>query len=353
MQRLIERINRRVPAWTRENRITSGLLVSLYKIMVKFDNDFKKQIDSAIDDYRDNSIGHDRLYNDMLTEDVKFWVRPSEYSRFDIFEKTESERREYLPDFEEISIFKWTEGNNILPDSKFERYSMFNRYFKRGVLCIDALQPSDDEYKDFIADKDKVIVKPLRGTKGHGVIIVNTNDIPTLHMFRKTFQNDSLLEELIDQGDEMKQFHPQSVNTVRFVTGINHSGVFHPIFALVRAGQGGSVVDNVSSGGLVALIDMKTGQICSDAYRGTTRFESHPDTNVKFQGFKIPEWNELCSLVKEIHLSQSGQRVFGFDMAWTNKGWDLVEVNPAPSFDSYQELTGKGVRSYLYELEMI
>lgn len=67
----------------------------------------------------------------------------------------------------------------------------------------------------------------------------------------------------------------------------------------------------------------------------------------------IPEWEKLCSIVCEIHQKHAKQYVFGFDMAWTKNGWDLVEVNPAPSFDSYQQLTGKGIRPYLKEIEML
>ena len=83
------------------------------------------------------------------------------------------------------------------------------------------------------------------------------------------------------------------------------------------------------------------------------KFDRHPDTNVSFSGVQIPMWSELCSLVKQIHLEHKGQMVFGFDMAWTDKGWDLVEVNPAPSLNSYQELTGEGIRHYLKRLNMI
>lgn len=352
--KIIERLNRYMPVSLRHNSISSGMLSTVYGMLIKADSDFNAQMKKALKSYPDRSVSKKKLYHDMLNEFVLSWVRPMEYAKFELFGKTREERNTYIPDYEEVSIFKRTAGNNILPDSKFERYLMFKDFFRRDVLCISAGNIiSNEEYESFISDKERVIVKPLKGTKGHGVSIVKTDEISTIDKFTKRFEGDHLVEEVIEQGEELKQFHPNSVNTVRFVTGMNHSGEFRYIFALFRIGRGGSVVDNVSSGGLVTLIDMEKGEIATSACCGTEWFDTHPDTGVRFRGFQIPEWEALKLLVREMHLAHSGQRMFGFDMAWTTNGWDLVEVNPAPSFDSFQELTGKGIRSYVRELGML
>lgn len=354
MCRIIERINRHVPVWCRKKIITAKALELLYSLLILSDDDFKSQMQTALKMYAGKSIDSRALYKDMLSEFVRSWVRPAEYAKFELFAKSREERNTYIPDFEEINIFKRTLGNNTLPDSKHERYLMFQRFFQRQVLAIssNSILPESD-YNTFIAGKESVVVKTITGTKGKGVTVISTKKIRTLYDFHKLFGGDYLIEEMIQQGEELKQFHPSSVNTIRFVTGINHAGEFFHIFALFRIGRGGNVVDNVSSGGLVALIDMESGEICTPAYCGTEKFETHPDTGIRFQGFTVPEWNKLRSLVQEIHLEHPHQRLFGFDMAWTKSGWDLVEVNPAPSFDSYQELTGKGIRPYLQGIGML
>ena len=354
MRRIIERINRHVPVWVRKKTITAKALEILYSLLISVDDDFKSQMKNAIKMYNAENINLRLLYKDMISEFVRSWVRPVEYAKFEMWEKNREVRDTYIPDYEEINIFKRTPGNNTLPDSKHERYLMFRKFFQRQVLAVlsDSILPESD-YKAFLAGKESVVVKPIKGTKGHGVTVISTNQIKTLFDFRNIFDGDYLIEEMIQQGEELKQFHPSSVNTIRFVSGINHSGEFFHLFALFRIGRGGNVVDNVSNGGLVALIDMKSGEICTPACCGTKTFETHPDTGVRFQGFTVPEWNKLCSLVREIHLDNPNQRLFGFDMAWTKSGWDLVEVNPAPSFDSYQELTGKGIRPYLQGIGML
>lgn len=353
MKRIIRKINSRIPVWIRKNRVTAEILVIVYGIILHVDKDFNEQIKKAALMYRDKRVSKVLLYHDMIYEYIRSWVLPVEYAKFELYGKKRKERDLYIPDHEEIVIFKKTKGNNTLPDSKYDRYIMFNNYFHREVLCIsDKTNISNDEYKQFMSGKESVVVKPLQGTKGHGVEFVSTKQIPSVQEFKKLYNN-CLIEECIRQGDELKQFHPNSINTVRFVTGINFSGEFHYLFALIRFGQGKSIIDNVGSGGLIALIDMKTGEICTPACCGTSRYVCHPDTKVMFQGFAIPRWDELCLLVRDMHLNHPGQRIFGFDMAWTEEGWDLVEVNPAPSLSSYQELTGVGIRPYLQSVNII
>ena len=354
MQRLIEKINRRVPSYFKKNSFTAGSLAFLYQLLIHLDPDFMEQINNAINMYEDLRIPKSKLYHDMICEYIKSWVSPVEYAKYEFYNKVSEERKTYIPDYEEINIFKRTKGNNTLPNSKYERYLMFKEFFCRKVLCIsNQKEITDDVYQQFISGKETIVVKPLIGTKGHGVSIADTNKIKTVKEFVKIYPYDCLIEETIQQGFELKQFHPKSVNTVRFVTGMNKDGEFHYIFALIRTGRGGSVIDNVGGGGLVALIDLESGIICSPACGGTERFVHHPDTKVVFQGFEIPKWDELRSLVKTMHIAHPRQRVFGFDMAWTDKGWDLVEVNPAPSLTSYQELTGKGIRPFLQSIKMI
>ena len=122
--------------------------------------------------------------------------------------------------------------------------------------------------------------------------------------FLDIVKSECILESLIDQGQELAAFHANSVNTVRMVTCMNKKGEFYYLFALLRVGQGGSIVDNVGSGGLVSMIDLETGNVCSDAFCRTKYYELHPDTKVRFKGTKIPEWDKLLEIAKQLHTSQ-------------------------------------------------
>ncbi len=355
MPRIIERINKRIPVQWRNHSGLIKALAASYKVLCSADQEFSKKLKTAAASCADSGMDPGQLQADMVKEYASLGISPEEYARFRFFEKDETERSTFIPDMDVINIFKWKKGNNILPDSKYDRYCMFQPYFHRDVIRIQFpfTEADSQNYQKFISDKETFILKPLKGTKGHGILKLETRTVPDLNALAKITDGECLLEETIRQGKELKQFHPASVNTARLVTGKGKDGKIDIVFALLRVGRGGSVVDNVGSGGFVALVDLTDGRVCTDAFCGTERYEKHPDTGVVFKGSMIPEWKKLCETGIEIHRTHSGQRVFGFDFAWTEKGWDLVEVNPAPSFASFQSLTQKGCRPLLEEKQLI
>ncbi len=355
MPRIIEIINRRIPSGWRTHIGCINLLAGSYKILSIVDQSFSNKLNRAVASCGDCELKTNELKSDMIKEFIRLSISPEEYARFRFFEKNRVERDTYLSDIDVVMFFKWGEGNNILPNNKYERYSMFQPYFHRDVIRI-TFPFSEKDYQElrrFISDKQSIILKPLQGTQGHGIQKIDTKDIIDLNSSSKIGEGEYLAEELIVQGEELAQFHPSSVNTVRLVTGRGKEGQIEILFALLRVGKGGSLVDNVGSGGLVSLIDLDSGAVCTDAFCGTERYSTHPDTGSVFKGSIIPSWDELCATGIEMHQTYPGQKVFGFDFAWTNSGWDVVEVNPAPSFASYQSLLQKGCRPLLAEKKII
>lgn len=55
--------------------------------------------------------------------------------------------------------------------------------------------------------------------------------------------------------------------------------------------------------------------------------ESHPDSNIKFKGFKVPRWNELVMLATKCHRQIPDHKYVGWDFALTENGWVLLEGN--------------------------
>lgn len=352
MSSIIKMINRNIPTRIRSNESIIHLIGPCIYLLLKFDKEFDNSLNKAV---RACDCNLKNLKKDIILEMLRSWTMPDEYAKLEFYNINLEDRRNYITDHYLIDLLKEKEGNNVLPNNKYKRYLMFCEFFKRTVLLI-TFPPTEgliNEFYQFISQYDTFFVKPLMGTKGHGVLKLNSNEISNVEILYSIVEEDCMVEEPIIQGEELAAIHPSSINTIRFVSGMSMNNRYSPLFALLRAGQGGSVVDNVGSGGLVALIDLETGKVCSDAIVGSQVFKTHPDTGVGFKGIQIPKWGDLCTLAKSIHCKYPSQRVFGFDFAWSIKGWDLVEVNPAPSFNSYQALTHLGGRSLLKEHDLI
>ena len=287
------------------------------------------------------------LKRDITDEYLKNGVEPYEFFRYEFWKKDEGKRREYFLDRERKKYF--TQEWNVFPRNKYERYELFRPLFKREVLQIRFVEGDEELYREFTGRHKEYIMKPAKGVKGKGICKLSSDEVKDLGALKEIAGGECILEELIIQGDELAVFHPQSVNTLRYVTAVNDDGKAECLFALLRTGQGSSIVDNVGSGGIIALIDTASGRVVSDGMCGQQRFEKHPDSGVRFAGYQIPDWEAAGAAAKEAHLGLPGQKLIGWDFARTKDGWDVVEANPSPSFESVQVLSQKGLKPVLKE----
>lgn len=280
---------------------------------------------------------------------IKYGFSPSEYYILDIENK---DKTKYVSFYEMKEIL--LEGKNILPRAKYKRYLMFKDFYKRDVIEIDFKNPNENEYKNFIEKNPVFISKPIDGARGCGILKLSSDEVPTLQALQLKAKADCMCEGLIEQGAELSKFHESSVNSLRMISVINNEGKYTLLCALFRCGRGGAVVDNVGAGGLASLVDVNTGEIITDGTLGGKMFETHPDTGMKFKGFSIPKWNDLCRVTEEAHRSKPKQKLFGWDFAFTKNGeWDLIEVNPFPSIKSCQLLAGDGIRELFKEAGLL
>lgn len=292
------------------------------------------------------------IKKDMRKRYIKVAITPYEYYAFKLFNKNEQQKEEFLSKAEQHEIF-FKGRCNTFPRSKFERYKIFKELFKRDILGI-TFKDQDEErlYQAFIKKHPVFVVKPSEGTEGRGVFRATAEEIPDLKSLQALVKEECLVEQLINQGEELAVFHPESINTVRVVTSLDEKGVFQVIHALVRNGIGGSFVDNAGAGGIFALINTDQGIICSDGYIGLKKYAAHPDSGVVYKGFAIPKWKELICLAERGHRLRPGQVLIGWDFAWTEDGYyDVVEVNPNPLLDDYQILYEKGIKPRFYMIK--
>lgn len=218
-------------------------------------------------------------------------------------------------------------GNDYL----FENKGLFNRDFKEFVKRRWILTPGPtfEEFKEHVKGLNKIIYKPLNGIEGRGIEIYDLDD--TEERIREVYDDISskrpaIVEEFIKQHDEIKEFYPNSVNTIRVMSFLDH-GEGRILNAVIKFGTR-SNVDNYYQGGIAAGIDEKTGVIRTQGvdYAGNL-YEYHPYSNKKFQGFQVPHWDKVIETIRVAAAIHKETPYIGWDISITNEGPEIVEGN--------------------------
>lgn len=112
--------------------------------------------------------------------------------------------------------------------------------------------------------------------------------------------------------------------------------------AVWKVATGDNPQDNFhhgESGNLLAKIHLQTGRVESLIGAGwpwPEVHERHPDTGAAVAGFVIPDWHEAVALTLEAATAFPGARVQGWDVALTDRGPVLLELNAPADLDIVQ-----------------
>lgn len=218
---------------------------------------------------------------------------------------TEETRFKYYDFFNEPS-------NLNLFDNKIETYKIFEKYYKRHVNVYT--NKEENFHKNF--KPNLTIVKPtnLSGGKGVRLLTEDDNHINLLKKYNGSYN----LEDRLFNTDEIMRIHSSSLNTVRVVT-LRLDDRAEAAFGFCRFWVNDSVVDNAHAGGIICVLDVKTGIITEYADKYGNVYEKHPNSHIKLVGYKLPEYDNLLKLVKEMAMIIPKNRYTGWDMAFTKK----------------------------------
>ena len=142
----------------------------------------------------------------------------------------------------------------------------------------------------------------------------------------------------------MTDLHPESINTLRVFTFRIKNDV-KIIGAAIRMGIGNSFVDNAGAGGIYVGVDIHEGIVNTIARDNIgNKYLKHPDTGVVFPGFKVPDWKEAKETIKEMALVIPKATMISWDLAYSTKGWCMVEGNDVGEAYLYQAQTQTGAK---------
>lgn len=204
---------------------------------------------------------------------------------------------------------------------------------------------------------DAVIKHSIDSSQGKSVsrfsckngVVTGKNCPDNIEKLFDTYKANFLVQEAIQQHPEMARLNPTSLNTVRIMTYWSKNGVV-VLYAVVRMGRVGAVVDNASAGGLYCGVK-EDGYLKEKAYT-LTPFSEHTktDTGVILKDFRIPMYKELKKKAVELHQQLPYSKFIGWDLS-VNKDneIELVEIN-ANCPGLFQGATGPAFGDYTEEI---
>lgn len=324
------------------SRLSAKLRVNRSKknLLANAKNEFKKQTSLGnIDDYKQSLRKH--------------WVSYSEYAyQYEFFKKEEKERDEYISRLKMRYFYMRYSPKDVIPlfQDKEKFLSAFNKQTHRR--WVYAPNSSFEEFTQLVSNYD-CIIKPNKGSLGKGIsktcknLYNNKNKIRELYDF--CVENKMMVEQCVDSCDELKAFHPQSLNTLRIVT-ISNKGRAEVFGGCFRMGAGDSIIDNAHAGGVFAQINVKDGIVESDGIDvNGNKFIYHPNSKLKLKGFKIPQWNTIIETCCEA-AKLTKNYITGWDVAINAQGEvEIIEGNCWPDIDIIQS-PQKGIKKEICAL---
>jgi hypothetical protein len=179
-----------------------------------------------------------------------------------------------------------------------------------------------------------LFAKPLLRYGGAGAFRV-TVESEWRTLFEAIVQEDYIIQEEVKQHEEIMRMHPCSLNTLRVTTCMPFANEAVIACARMRFGRGGKHVDNGSVGGIFAGVDLRTGRLCTGGLTAMQRsgefFEVHPDTKVRIEGFRLPDFAAALELVRRAAQALPYPLV-GWDVGFTPTGPVLTEGNHNPDY---------------------
>jgi len=197
---------------------------------------------------------------------------------------------------------------------------------------------------------DRICFKPAESWAGQGFVSAdisnhgdtgfvrltkNEEEVSTEDLFSRILEidkeGDATIETYFEQHEWYSHLNPSSVNTFRLWV-VQKENKINTRLGYLRIGRAGSMIDNQSSGGIVASIDLETGVLDAaiDGLPTRESWSSHPDTGSLIEGQKPPFFEEAKKLAERCICCFPGLGFAGVDVAVGENGPIIIELNVNP-----------------------
>ncbi len=232
--------------------------------------------------------------------------------------------------------------NKIFPINFFPK-TIFRKI--QGVYYTDDYKRVNCDQKSFYntiisSGCKKIIAKPTIDTSsGRGIHIFEldnteyyehyTGEKLNIEYMKKNYNNDWIVQDVVEQSSYIQQFNKMSVNTIRLTLYRSVSdNQLHITSGIIRIGGKDSIVDNAHQGGGFIGINMSghlNKNVC-DQYGRT--FNTFNGIDFSKGEFIIPNWNNIIMFAKSVGNYIFHHRLIALDIVLNENNTPmLLEIN--------------------------
>jgi len=150
--------------------------------------------------------------------------------------------------------------------------------------------------------KTELVIKPaINSGSGKNITIDEAKNIVKLLREKQKYKSGSfVVQEAIRQHPLLAKFHPRSVNSLRIMTA-NLGEKTVVLSSYINFGRDNQRIDNGAAGGITCGID-KIGALRKYAIDiAMNKYDKHPNSNLKFEGFKVPYFEKAVDFCIQQH----------------------------------------------------
>lgn len=218
-----------------------------------------------------------------------------------------------------------------------------------------------------------LFIKPDDGMLGEGAAGIQNYDAQSRELvyingdrepvdrFAKKIDKQSktiLFQELLKPGKIIASICGQAISSLRITMGRTAKGI-EIISACWRIPVGKNMTDNFNhgvSGNLLGGIDITTGRITQVYGQKNNKINlvtHHPDSGYLFEEFTIPDWEHIIETLILAGKTMIGLNLQNWDVALTDQGPIITEINIFGDMDIHQYANREGFRSSKLEEVLI
>lgn len=273
----------------------------------------------------------------------------------------------FAPEYVPSSIYKarivgrlndMRQKDAYIDKNQFDRLFPQIKHPQAIVKCIngyfyhDSQPVSEEEAIALCRNVDDAMIKPslesIHGSKVASLAAINglTDNGMRMKDLFGFYGKHFIVQERIKQHAGMSALNPTSVNTVRLFT-YRRGNTIELLYAVVRIGREGKIIDNESSGGITSKID-DNGCLGKFAFGSPAEGKlEQTDSGVVMDGYEIPSFRKTVDIVKTLHLQLPYFNLAGWDIAIGEDGepvfieWnartELSQTAVGPAFREFTE----------------